>query len=107
MTELDDVIYQLQREANEWEWLSQSAKDDEDNGLKCRFSEGSIEYKRRADEVNQMIEYLKELKTTRKALILACRELSFRDSPVDCKHVSAPRTVRYKEKFLKKAGEEE
>lgn len=40
-----------------------------------------------------------------KALTLACKELSYRDSPTDCKHVSAPRTVRYKDEFLKEARE--
>lgn len=53
------------------------------------------------DEANVRIKLLE------KALTLACKELSFRDSPADCKHVSAPRTVRYKDDFLKKAGEEE
>lgn len=51
------------------------------------------------DEANVRINLLE------KALILACRELSYRDSPKDNKHISAPRTVRYKQEFMKKAGE--
>lgn len=41
-----------------------------------------------------------------KALTLACKELSYRDSPPECKRISVPRTFRYKMLYMKKARTE-
>lgn len=45
-----------------------------------------------------------ELQTLRKALILACQELSKRDDDTD-KRISLVRSLQYKQKFLKEAQE--
>ena len=60
---LEETIYQLRQEANEWDWLRSSTKEDEENGFKCRFSEGSEEYARRVEEITRIADWLEELKT--------------------------------------------
>lgn len=73
---IDETIYRLRQEANEWDWLRSSTKEDEENGFKCRFSEGSKEYARRVEEITQIANWLEELQTLRKAYELMAKDLN-------------------------------
>lgn len=115
---LDETIYLLRQEANEWDWLRSSTKDDEENGFKCRFSEASEEYARRVEEITQIANWLEELKTLRKAYNLICysyvndteecncpRELRERCKAQDymSRHCSLNSIAAVKDYFLKEA----
>lgn len=111
---LDETIYRLSQEANEWDWIRSSTKEDEENGFKCRFAEGSEEYARRVEEITQIANWLEELKTLRKAYELLALSFCKNIPCVFCECFSECKDSKIDERgrditmrhFLQKAREE-
>lgn len=106
---LNDAINHCEEKAEE---LNQRAESAENNG-QYKFSG---ECKECASEHEQLAEWLKELKTLRKAYVMACEEIGDRDCSYyrfgdDCKSFCelydlCAGNIEYEDYFLKKARQE-
>lgn len=55
---LDEAIARFKAEADEWRHLSETCREDEEEGHRCSFSAGSDEYLRRASDADKVAEWL-------------------------------------------------